>query len=343
MIQTLDRNIPLARHTTLKVGGPAAFFVSVTTEGELQEALAFARAEQLPVHILGGGSNLFVPDAGVSGLVIKIELKGIAVQEEAGAVLVTACAGESFDALVLQTVQAHWWGLENLSYIPGTVGATPIQNVGAYGVEVSQHIRSARVMSRASGEIFEMSNAACQFGYRDSIFKQPAGLDYIVTAVTFRLSKMPAPQLHYADLATRLGVIDQEQLAPEVVRDVIVAIRQAKFPDWNVVGTAGSFFKNPIISKEVGEAIQQAFPAFPIYPVTADTVKVSLAFILDKVCGLKGYRRGHVRLYEEQPLVLVAEIGATASEIKEFANEIKSIVFEKTNIAIEWEVSQFEK
>ncbi len=330
-------HVSLARFTTFKTGGPARYFISVETPAELGAAVAFAEAKQLPLFVLGGGSNVLVPDDGYHGVVAHIQLRGISyVDVSATQVEVTAAAGESFDELVAETTKRGMWGLENLSAIPGTVGATPVQNVGAYGVEVADSIVSVAVFNRETGGNEVLSTAACGFGYRDSCFKHAAGAKYIITSVTFLLSRIPQPQLSYADLALLEAAGEQ---TPETIRTAVIAIREAKFPDWSVVGTAGSFFKNPIITSEAAALLHAEYPALPLYP-TADTkVKVSLGFVLDKICGVRGYVRGATRLYEKQALVLVADSGATTTDILNFADEIAHIVCAKTQLHIEREVN----
>jgi UDP-N-acetylmuramate dehydrogenase len=335
MPHCLAEQVPLAPLTTLKVGGVARYVATITSLTELEEAIHFAEREGLPVFILGGGSNVLVPDAGFSGLVLLIALKGVQYDTTTDKVLVTCGAGESFDDLVAKTVAKGYWGLENLSHIPGTVGATPVQNVGAYGVEIADVIEAVVVYDYATHTTMSLTPAACAFGYRDSIFKQPAGHTWIVVAVVFRLSQQAQPKLTYADLQVLTTV---STITPTLVRETVIKIRASKFPDWHVVGTAGSFFKNPIIS--IGEAtrLQTEYPLLPVYGVDTDHVKVPLGYILDKVCQLKGVRIGNVGLYEAQALVLVAYAPVTATEIDTFADMVAQKVYQLTGIKIEREV-----
>jgi len=326
--------VPLAPYTTLKVGGVAEYFSIVDSETALKEAYAWARARSLPVSLLGGGSNILVPDNGVRGLVVHLALREVGWEKRGDSIFYTAGAGVDFDTCIANTVAQGWWGLENLSHIPGTVGATPVQNVGAYGVEVADVILSVRVYDTLTDKISLFSVADCKFGYRDSVFKQMSGR-YVVLAVTFRLQEMARPQLSYKDLVVLQG---HAYLTPALVRETVMRIRATKFPDWHTVGTAGSFFKNPIISRTIGDSLVTQFPELPVYPVSDTHVKVSLGYILDKVCGLRGYRVGTVRLYEQQALVLVAEAGTSAQAIDEFAAEVEAQVYEITKIKIEREV-----
>ena len=319
MMSAITENVPLALSTTFKTGGAARYFIPVTSLTELGAAVDFAKAKQLPLFVLGGGSNVLVADAGYAGVVVQIQLRGISYTDVSEtAVEVTAAAGEVFDEVVAETTRRGIWGLENLSAIPGTVGATPVQNVGAYGVEVADSIVSVTVLNRETGAIEVLSHAACAFGYRDSYFKRSGGAEYIITSVTFLLSRVPQPQLSYADFAALESM--SETQTPETIRAAVTAIRAAKFPDWSVVGTAGSFFKNPIVTTVEADRLRTLYPALPLYPTTDGYTKVSLGFILDKICGLRGYAKGGVRLFEKQALVLVADIGTTAAEIISFAD-----------------------
>jgi UDP-N-acetylmuramate dehydrogenase len=329
-------HVPLAPYTTLKVGGEAKYLVEAATEAEIAEAVAFAALKQLPLYILGGGSNILVPDTGYRGFVLCIKLTGVTSKVVGEAVYLTVAAGEVFDDIVADTVKEGWWGLENLSAIPGSVGALPVQNVGAYGVEAKDVIESVRVFDCATHEFLTLNNEACSFGYRDSIFKKPLGQRYIVVAVTFRLSLSPKLVLEYKDLESLSGT-NPTQLQ---IRETVMAIRGRKFPDWHTVGTAGSFFKNPTVSTTIAQGLRAQYPELPMYDAGEGYKKISLGYILDKICGLRGYREGNVRLYEQQALVLVAEHGATANEIILFAKHVQEKVFVTTNILIEWEVVQ---
>jgi len=336
---TVQKAVALAPLTTLQVGGTAETYVRVTDEQTLVAAVQYASDNQLPITILGGGSNVLIPDAGVSGLVIHNAMTEYSVEISDDEVLVTAGAGETLDAVIEKTVAEGWWGLENLSHIPGSVGATPVQNVGAYGVEVADVIASVRVYDVLTNTFLTFSVADCAFGYRDSLFKQTDGKRYIVTAVTYRLSKTAAPKLEYRDLTTAFpdGCTDQA-----AIRSAVIAIRAKKFPDWNTVGTAGSFFKNPVIPKSQYAALCTTYPELPAFPVSDTAVKVPLGYILDKILGYKGKGTDTVGTYAGQALVLINKGGATAADIVAFADEITTTVAEQLAIDIEWEVTQIQ-
>lgn len=323
--------ILLSEYSTMKVGGGAPVF-RIAEKGEIGEAIGYARDLGLPIFVLGGGSNILFADGNFDKVVLKIETKGI--YEEDG--LITVEAGENWDEFVAWTLEHGYFGLENLSGIPGTVGAAPIQNIGAYGVEVKDFIESVEVFDIEDLVFKILINRECEFGYRTSTFKKPGGKCYIVTSVKFRLSQKFSSKITYKDLARYFdGKTAKNALE---VREAVLSIRSNKFPDLKVYGTAGSFFKNIICDRAVIGQLVIDHPEMPVYEVGEGKVKVSTAFILDKVCGLKDYRIGDVGLFAKQSLVVVNYGGASAEEIKNFIAQIKSIVKEKTGIDLEEEV-----
>ncbi|MCA9359258.1 UDP-N-acetylmuramate dehydrogenase, partial [Candidatus Kaiserbacteria bacterium] len=293
-----------------------------------------------PPLVLGGGSNLLISDAGYRGLVIVNKIKGIHFSQKDDLVVMTCGAGEVLDEVIAKTVEMNYWGLENLSSIPGTIGATPIQNVGAYGVEVSSLINSVTAINLETDEEKVFSNLECDFGYRDSFFKTTVGKKWVVTEVSFNLSRTPRLLLEYKDLQSLQSKNNLTQLD---IRNEVIRIRSEKFPDWRSVGTAGSFFKNPIISKTQFEALKQSYSDIPGYEVSEIEVKISLGWILDKVCNLKGFSKDGVSLYKHQALVLVNESAASAEVINNFAKFVAEEVYKKTNVTIEREVLFIEK
>jgi len=340
----IQENVSLAQYTTFKVGGPAKFFCLVKTEDELVEAVKFAKKKNLPIFIIGGGSNLLISDSGYSGLVIKLDLMGISFEGET----VTACAGEDWDNFVNETINHGYNGLENLSAIPGTVGASPVQNIGAYGVEVSSLIKSVRVFDIKDGKFLVLTNADCQFLYRDSVFKHQKGRFMIVSA-SFKLDKNGKTNISYKDLEEYFekrnveinGVVQSKKELnpnPREVREAVIEIRSSKLPDWKKWGTAGSFFKNPIIGVQQYVDLKQQYPEIPGFPGCDGKIKISLAWILDKVCQAKNLAVGNAFVYEKQALVLVSKPGSSASEILALSRKIQDLVKEKTGIIIEAEV-----
>ncbi len=326
----------LAPYTTLKVGGQVAWFGVVRSVEEIEAAVRFAHKQALPFRVIGGGSNLLVPDSGFPGVVVQNALKGIVYTTgEGGMVEVTIGAGEVLDDVIADMVTRGYSGLENLSAIPGTVGATPIQNVGAYGVEVAHYISAVTCYHVLTNSVVKLTHADCMFGYRDSFFKSPAGKEYVILSVTFQLSTKFIPQISYADLARTLTA----SAALTDIRNMVIHIRSQKFPNWRETGTAGSFFKNPIITKAHAEQLSVTYSDIPVYPVSDTEVKVSLGYILDKVCNLKGYEQDGVSLYSKQALVLVNEQPHT-EVINRFASHVADVVYAKTQIVIEREVTE---
>jgi UDP-N-acetylmuramate dehydrogenase len=347
-------NIALAEYTTFRIGGRARCFCEVESEADLAEAIRFSREKGLPLFVLGGGSNVLVSDDGFAGLVVRMKIGGAAFTERSDDVLVEAGAGEGWDALVEQAVLKGYWGLENLSAIPGTVGAAPVQNIGAYGVEVKDLVESVRAVDRETGAARTFSNAECRFAYRESWFKTNEGARWIIVSVALRLSKTPRPNLSYKDLSEHFSKALLSGTAPTLVqiRAAVIAIRASKFPDLSKTGkagTAGSFWKNPIIPRAQFDALAARFPGIPSYPADApagsrpvsaadDRVKIPLAWILDRVCGLKGFALGRAALWKSQPLILCAEPGATSADVRALADHVAQSVKEKTGIDIEPEV-----
>jgi UDP-N-acetylmuramate dehydrogenase len=325
----IEENIPLSPLTTFKIGGPARYFTRVQTQEELRAALAFAQKNNLPVLLLGGGSNLLVADTGWKGLVIKIELRGIAEQNG----LLVVEAGEEWDALVEHAVRQDLWGVENLSGIPGTVGAAPVQNIGAYGVELAHTVEFVEALEVSTGAVRRFAKGECGFGYRTSRFKREPGC-FVVLRVGLRLVQSGAPNTTYRDLAERF---QDAQPTISAVREAVLAIRKQKFPDLTQEGTAGSFFLNPVLSTERAAQLAHEYPGLPLFPAPGGT-KVALAWLLDKALSLKGVRRGRARLFERQPLVVVAERGASAKEVKELADFVCTQVQQNLGITIEPEV-----
>lgn len=331
-------HIPLKDLTTMRVGGTARFFTAVRNESELEEALRYAKAHSLAIFVLGGGSNIVVSDAGFNGLVIKNEIYGCEFRDEEGGALVTAGAGESWDGLVEATLQRGLWGIENLSYIPGTVGAAPVQNIGAYGVELKDVLERVRAYDIETGEAREFDRGACTFSYRSSYFKETK--KYIITSVTLRLKKDSMPKTDYAGIAQELADSGYglETLSPEEMRRTVIAIRKRKLPDPSETPTAGSFFKNPEVRETVYKKLLETFPDMPGFPTKEGYVKIPLAWIIEHVCSMKGARAGDAHMFEKHALVMVHGGGARASDIQALRERIEGCVFEQVGIQIEPEV-----
>ena len=326
----------LADHTTLRVGGPARRMITVETEAELVEAVADLDANAEPLLVLGGGSNVLVADAGFDGTVVKIATQGIAEDTAAcsGAVI-TVAAGEPWDPLVSYAIERGWRGIEAMSGIPGLVGATPIQNVGAYGAEVSELISVVRTLDRSTGRRKTFFPIECGFGYRTSRFKSDPGR-FVILSVTFqlRLGSMSQP-IRYPELARVLGVEVGQRVSAAEVRQAVLALRSAKgmvlVEDDHDTWSAGSFFTNPILSQAKALALPADAPRFS----QADgMVKTSAAWLIEQAGFDKGYGRGAARLSAKHTLALTNRGSASAAELLSLAREIRAGVQAKFGIEL---------
>jgi UDP-N-acetylmuramate dehydrogenase len=336
----LREHEPLRCHTTLRTGGPARFFVQVTTEDEAREALQFARQRHLPVFVLGSGSNVLAGDGGFDGLVLKMAMCGLRANPTvAGSVEVIAEAGEEWDALVAFAVKRAFFGLENMSLIPGTVGAAVVGNIGAYGAEVKDTLLWVDALDARSGAARRFGREECKLTYRGSFFKTAEGRHFILTRGAFSLGLAGRLNLRYKDVAEHFASRGLSSPTLASLREAVISIRQQKLPDLSRVGTAGSFFKNPVLTPSEYAALALSYPGLPAHQEADRRVKVSLGWILDKVCGLRGVRQGRVGTHSEQALVLVNE-GGTAAEVEAFATEITLAVKARTGLVIEWEVER---
>jgi UDP-N-acetylmuramate dehydrogenase len=338
----IKEHIPLSLHTTFKIGGSARYFCEAASLEDLTLAVNFAEEKKIPIFVLGEGSNTLVADQGFLGLVVKMNIRGIKIRDlEYDKVEVVAGAGEKWDSLVEFVVSKNLYGLENLSGIPGTVGAAPFQNIGAYGAELKDSVSFVEVFDTKKKKIRVMTATQCQFAYRHSIFKTKKAKNLIITKVSFVLEKQnlqSRTNIGYKDLKERFKDRFCKDVTPKEIRQAVLEIRSRKFPDLTKIGTAGSFFKNPVISKYAYEKLLKKFPEMPAYDEGRGFVKVPLGWVLDHVCNLKGWKKGNVGTHENQALVLVNLGGATASEIKVAADYITEEVKQKTDIKIEWEV-----
>lgn len=341
---SLRENVPLAPFTTLRIGGNARFFISAADEEQVIEAVSFAAENRLALFILGGGSNVLIADAGFDGLVLQIALKGVSgFQEKDGTVYVTAQAGEDWDAFVGACVAKNLQGIECLSGIPGFIGGTPVQNVGAYGQEVSETIVSVRAFDRKNGEILSLTNADCNFSYRTSIFNSTDRERFIVLSVTYALTQNGGPKLVYKDLKEIFG--DRTPSLAET-REAVLNIRRAKSmvideSDPNS-RSAGSFFKNPIVSAEDFARIQARSEEMgsgpvPFFPAPGGYVKVPAAWLIERSGFAKGYRKGRAGLSTRHTLAVINLGGADAAEVVALKEEVRSGVRDTFSIVLHTE------
>ncbi len=333
----IQENISLKPYNTFGIDVKAKYFLEITGLAQLQKVLELnAYPERF---IISGGSNLLLTKD-IHALVIHINLKGkTIVEEDENAVEIKVMAGENWHNLVLWGLDQGFGGLENLSLIPGNTGTAPIQNIGAYGVELKDVFVSCAAMEIATGELVSFDLDRCEFGYRDSIFKKKAKGKYIITSVNLKLTK----KNHV--LNTGYGAIEEELKEKGIVyptiRDIsnaVIAIRQSKLPDPKVLGNSGSFFKNPVVSRKKLEKIGKKYPKMPHYEVGKDSFKVPAGWLIEQ-CGLKGKRFGDAGVHEKQALVLVNYGNATGKELLELAHQVQAEVADKFGIHIESEVN----
>ena len=337
----IQENIKIAPLTTMGVGGPARFFVEASTVEEVREAIGYAKSRNLPLFILGGGSNLVVSDAGWPGLVLKVSLLRINHRHGHGTAYFDVGAGEDWDSFVAATVQHHCAGIECLSGIPGSVGGTPVQNVGAYGQEVAETIDSVVALDIEGGEEQEFEKSDCGFGYRSSIFNTSARGRYVILRVTYALVHDGHPRLAYADLQKQFANRQEPTLAE--VREAVRQIRASKgmllTPGDPDARSAGSFFKNPVLTENEFESLKRKAAArglkIPNYPALAARRKVSAAWLVEQSGFSKGFGNGHVGISRKHALAIVNRGGATSAEVVQLKNEIQARVQQQWEIQLE--------
>ena len=333
----IQENISLKNYNTFGIDVTAKFFVEVTSLLQLQKVLELKAYPNK--FILSGGSNILLTQD-IDALVIHINLKGISIEEETDTdVVLKVMAGENWHQLVLWCLDKNYGGLENMSLIPGNTGTAPIQNIGAYGVELKDVFESCNAMEIRTGELVEFDKASCQFGYRDSIFKNKAKGKYIITSVNLKLTK----ENH--QLNTNYGAIENELknlgIVYPTIQDIskaVITIRQSKLPDPAEIGNSGSFFKNPIISKKAFEKLKKTYPEIPSYQMSKTEIKIPAGWLIEQ-SGFKGKRMGDAGVHEKQALVLVNHGNATGEEILDLAKTIQQTVKKKFNIEITPEVN----
>lgn len=331
--------VRLADHTTLRVGGPAGAFIVATNEAQLVDLVTSLDAAGRPLLLLGGGSNIVCGDEGFDGTVIALRARGLEIDAGSDSVRIVAGCGEPWDDLVLRTVESGWAGMEALSGIPGLVGATPIQNVGAYGQDVSQTITRVRALDRATGRVIELAGEDCDFAYRQSRFKEESDR-WVVLAVTFELRAAGGSSVQYAQLADELGITVGDHAAPASIRAAVLRLRRAKGmvlddadPDTN---SAGSFFTNPIVSESRAAGLPEDCPRYP----SVSGVKVSAAWLIEHAGITRGWRErpgSRAAISSKHTLAITNLGGASASEVIELARAVQGRVRDAFGIELEAE------
>jgi UDP-N-acetylmuramate dehydrogenase len=341
---TIQENVPLAPLTTLQVGGPARYFAEATTEDDVRDAVEFTRAKALPLFVLGGGSNLLVADSGWPGLALKIALGGVPQHEEGDAVLFHPGAGVEWDKLVERAVANDCGGVECLSGIPGTVGVTPVQNVGAYGQEVSQTIEAVRAFDLKEKKMVHLTEAACGFRYRSSIFNTTDRGRYIILRVTYRLKPGAGPSLKYVDLQKHFACSESPPSLAEV-REAVLKIRQSKgmliVPGDPDSRSAGSFFKNPILNEaefhDLSARAEMKGLTIPSYPALDAQHKISAAWLVEHSGFGRGFTLGAAGISRKHALALINTGNARAADLVQLKEKIQGQVKETWGITLESE------
>lgn len=334
-------DVPLAPFTTMGIGGPARDFAAVTTVDELREAIGLARGRSEPIFILGGGSNLLVADRGFDGLVVHVALRGMTVEGVGESATVRVAAGEPWDDFVALAVRNGWAGVECLSGIPGSVGATPVQNVGAYGQDVSETIVRVEVLDRSDGLVRTLTNDECRFGYRASLFRNVERERYVVTAVTFRLRVDGEAAVRYRELQKVLDERGNGRCDLALVRDAVIAIRRRKGmvldPQDPDTRSDGSFFVNPVIPMAELDALRSRFGESEWrsgFPDDDGNVKVSAAWLIEHAGFAKGFVMGRVGLSTKHTLAITNRGGATAAEVVALMEAIQSGVRDRFGLEL---------
>jgi UDP-N-acetylmuramate dehydrogenase len=331
----IHHDVDLAPYNSFGVHASAAHFCEVTNLDELKDALAFGAASNIPVLVLGGGSNILL-STDYLGLVIRINFKGIERLNTKG--LVKVAAGENWHEFVESCMNHGFHGLENLALIPGTVGAAPIQNIGAYGVEFEQFVVSVSVYDKKLGKVLELNHRDCKFGYRDSLFKNADAQHLIVLGLTLQLAIRHSPNISYGALLAEFAGRDLAEITNRDVFDAVCRVRSSKLPDPKKLGNAGSFFKNPLVSAAKAETLKQEFPDIPCFDVCEmGLVKIPAAWLLDQA-GWRGKRKGGAGVHEQHALVIVNAQDATGEDIVLLAQEMAGSVLKRFGIALESEV-----
>ena len=338
-------NFSLAAFNTLSLAGEAEYFAQYRSASELLSLLEYARVEKLNIKVLGGGSNEILHPK-VSGLVIQSAMERVVkLSENSDSVTYIVDAGLKWHQWVLISIQLGAYGLENLALIPGSVGASPVQNIGAYGVEVGESVVEVRGVQLSTGQWMSFSQQQCDFSYRNSVFKHRLKNDFLITQVVFRLSKTFKPQISYAPLAEMAeGASEQGvDVSAQQVADWVVKVRNSKLPDPSVIPNAGSFFTNPIIAKSFADALLKQFPTMPVYPVAnalKNEVKVAAGWLIDQ-CGWKGRSLGLAKMYDQQALVLTLQQGACQQDLLNIQQAVQDDVLSKFGIQLHPEPQPF--
>ena len=333
----IQENISLKSYNTFGIDKKARFLVKAHHSLDVKSAIAKSRDLGIPLLVLGGGSNILLTQD-LEAFVLKMEIKGLSVfNENDDEVIVKVGEGENWHNFVLHCISNGWAGVENLSLIPGTVGASPMQNIGAYGIEIQSVFYQLIAIDRKTSEERIFTFQDCKFGYRDSIFKSELKDQFIITHVFFRLQKKPVFHISYGAIQSTLEEMGIKQISIQAISEAVIKIRQSKLPDPKVTGNAGSFFKNPTVAIEVYNNLKAEYPEIPSFP-NEEGMKIPAAWLIEQT-GWKGKKIGNIGVHPLQPLVLVNYGGGDGMEIKQLSEKIQETVFDKFGIKLHPEVN----
>ncbi len=332
----IRKNVSLKDYSTMRLGGEAKALVTIRSKPELTDAIRYAEDNHLPWLLLGGGSNVIF-SAGFDGLVIVNAIPGLDIAtEDETSTTIRIGAGEIWDKVVAYTVDSNLHGIESLSAIPGTAGATPVQNVGAYGAQISDTLVELEAYNTLTHQFVTLSKDDCGFAYRMSIFKSPTDRHYIITSITLKLTKTNPEPPFYDSLQRYLDEHQITDYTPHTIREAVRAIRAVKLPDPSIIANTGSFFKNPVIHKSQADTLLASFPNAPHWPMPGDQVKFAAGWLIEQA-GLKGYEAHGMATYEHHALVLVNKSAKSYDDLAAFQKEIVSKVHDKFGISLEQE------
>lgn len=335
----IQENIDLLPYNTFHISARARYFTMISSETEAQTVFQLQLFRNNKHLILGGGSNVLLTD-NFDGLVVKNSLRGIdVVDETSDTITLKVASGENWHALVMHAVERDFGGIENLSLIPGTVGAAPMQNIGAYGVEIKEVIHKVEAIELATGKTQSFSNAECRFGYRESIFKQELKNKFFISSITLTLTKKDHRfNISYGSIADVLKERNIQKVTVRAISEAVIDIRKKKLPDPKIIGNAGSFFKNPSVSEALFSSLKKIFPTIPSFASENNLIKIPAAWLIEQ-CGYKGKTIENIGVHKHQALVLVNYGGGEGKKIWQLAMEIQAGVKEKFNIKLQPEVN----
>lgn len=337
-MKTPEKDVPLSKYSTMRLGGPAKYLLNISSAAEIPEAIAWAESQNIKVVMIGQGSNIVWTDAGFDGLVLVNNIKGLEIQDQEFQSFAVIGAGEDWDGAVAQIVEKNLSGVEHLSLIPGTAGATPVQNVGAYGQELSNVLVCVQAYDKETKQMVVLPKAECDFSYRKSRFNTTDKGRFFITSVTLALSKTNPMPPFYASLESYLKEKKITEYTPKIIRDAVISIRSSKLPDPKKVANCGSFFANPIVDSFQLDTIVNKYPGIPHWELDSDRYKLSAAWMLENL-GLKGYHEPNtgMAIWDNQPLVLVNEKAPNTASLLAFRDAIIKRVEKKFGVTLQQE------